>query len=49
MDNNNFMILALENIKNSIEEQRYSMAVEKLDFLIDMVKDQNKTKEADNG
>lgn len=49
MDNSNFMILALENIKNSIEEERYSMATEKLDFLIDMIKDQKSTKEAHNG
>ena len=49
MDDSRFWILALENIKEGIQGERYTMAMEKLDYLIDMVKDRNKEKEAHNG
>ena len=43
------MILALESIKYSIEGQRYSVATEKLEYIIDMIKQEQSTEEADNG
>ena len=49
MDNRNFMILALETIKDSIEAERYSVATEKLEYIIDMIKQEQSTEEADNG
>ena len=49
MDNRNFMILALETIKKSIKEERYSVATEKLEYIIDMIKQEQSTEEADNG
>lgn len=47
MDDKNFFIMALENINQGIREERYSMAMEKIDYLIDILKQQktNETKE----
>lgn len=41
MDDKNFFIMALENINESIRGERYSMAIEKIDYLIDILRQQN--------
>ena len=42
MDDRNFFILALENINESIKGERYSIATEKIGYLIDILKEQEK-------